>query len=412
MRLGVIADDFTGAVDIAGFLNTVGMRTVLCFGVDEQVPSWAQAIVICLKIRSIDPKDAVAQALDAYSTLHELGCDKFYYKYCSTFDSTHNGNIGQVCDALRHIANATTTVICPALPVNGRTVYNGYLFVKDQLLGESPMRLHPVNPMTESKIERILRSQTSASIRNLPLPIVRAGKEVLGNWINRAIADEIAYIICDAIDDCDIASIAQATTEMPLCTGGSALGAAIAATQIHPVKVELPPKPTYCSNGAILAGSCSQATLAQIHHYQHVAPCLHVDLMQILSDTLGYARTVADWVENNQGGTYWPLVFSSSERSCMDVVPELALDIEHFFAELARILDLPALIVAGGETSSAVVQALHLGPCEVVMQIDPGVSWIWTLDKQHLLALKSGNFGSEQFFTHAQRLLGDRGGDE
>ena len=474
MKLGVIADDFTGAVDIAGFLAKEGLRTVLCFGIDSRPDGLrCDAVVVCLKIRSCPVTDAVSQALSALAMLRSAGCSVFYYKYCSTFDCTPQGNIGQVCDALRQALSCPMTVVCPALPVNGRTVYNGYLFVKELLLAESPMRFHPMNPMWESRIDRILSTQTDGRCRNLPLAILRGGVAAVEAFLAGAVSDGVAYVIPDVVDDSDLDVLARACGTLPLLTGGSGLGGALA--RLYPAVEPPATEPTIteptiteptitepattepattepatteptiteptitepattepaadggtfaCSRrrrGVVFSGSCSIATNRQVRTYLAQAPSIAVDVARVLADVKKYAAEIADWVCLHQTKEKFPLVFSTCDA---DVKVEgagfqrdssVSEAIEEFFALLAVMLDrrdTGAFIIAGGETSSAVVQALRLAPCSVVMEIDPGISWIVDADANHYLALKSGNFGCEDFFSKAQALLtSDRQGD-
>ena len=436
MKLGVIADDFTGAVDIAGFLAKEGLRTVLCFGLDSRPDGLrCDAVVVCLKIRSCPVADAVSQALSALAMLRSAGCSVFYYKYCSTFDCTPQGNIGQVCDALRQALSCPMTVVCPALPVNGRTVYNGYLFVKELLLAESPMRFHPMNPMWESRIDRILSTQTDGRCRNLPLAIMRGGVAAVEAFLAGAVSDGVAYVIPDVVDDSDLDVLARACGTLPLLTGGSGLGGALA--RLYPA-VEPPatePATTEpaadggtfaCSRrrrGVVFSGSCSVATNRQVRTYLAQAPSIAVDVARVLADVKKYAAEIADWVCLHQTKEKFPLVFSTCDADVKVKVEGAGFQrdssvseaIEEFFALLAVMLDrrdTGAFIIAGGETSSAVVQALGLAPCSVVMEIDPGISWIVDADANHYLALKSGNFGCEDFFSKAQALLAsDRQGD-
>lgn len=420
MRLGVIADDFTGAVDIAGFLAKEGLKTFLCFDVGRPIGDLqGAAVVVCLKIRSCPVDEAVSLALSALTLLRNAGCTVYYYKYCSTFDCTPQGNIGQVCDALRQALACPTTLVCPALPVNGRTVYNGYLFVKDLLLSESPMRFHPVNPMWESRIERILSTQTSGVCRNLPLSVVRAGPSAVEEFIAGALSDGVAYVIPDVIEDADLDVLAQACESLPLLTGGSGLGGALARRYPSSVPssddgaapVSLPRK---LPDGVILSGSCSVATNMQVRTYLPKAQSVAVDVFRLMDDLGTYVTEIADWVCRHQTQGAYPLVYSTCDAEARGIVTDIhgkasvAEAVEKFFALLAVALDMRGVgtfIIAGGETSSAVVQALRLSPSTVLDEINPGVSWIMDAEERHYLALKSGNFGNEDFFIHAQEVL-------
>src|SRR6056297_893135 len=232
MRLGVIADDFTGATDVAGFLVEYGIPTIQINGVpDPGYSEEAEAYVVSLKTRACPPEEAVEQSLRALVWLQSRGCDRFYFKYCSTFDSTDRGNIGPVADAILKTLGSGCSVVCPALPVNGRTVYKGYLFVHDQLLHESGMRDHPLNPMKDAKIARLLAAQTEGSVAEVHAEVVDQGTAAVRHRILNCLQAGYRYIVLDTLKDEHLAVIAEAVKDMPLLTGGSGLALGLSRLQ-------------------------------------------------------------------------------------------------------------------------------------------------------------------------------------
>ncbi len=415
MRLGVIADDFTGSVDIAGFLVAGGMRTVMCsrpVAVDD-----ADAIVMSLKIRSIPKEQAVEQALAALAFLKDTGCDRFYYKYCSTFDSTSEGNIGPVLDALRAALLCSTTLICPALPVNGRTVFHGYLFVKDELLSDSPMRHHPLNPMHDSKLERILSSQSPARNGHVYYDVMKKGSAAVSKAVLALKADGVNNIIVDVIDDEDLVCIAEATKDFVLVSGGSGLAQGIAQVWKRTEKRSMVEAAFHLQKrkAVVIAGSCSAMMQKQVAYYQALAPSLSIDEQACLDDP-EYGRNVAAWVLNHQDQDLAPLVYATrspieleeNRKKFGDV--DVSSAIEQLFARLTALLAAEGVqnfIVGGGETSGVVATTLGVDAYHIGRQIDPGVSWVRSLDGAYQLVLKSGNFGSEQFLLKAQEMYDD-----
>ncbi|MGE4453438.1 MAG: 3-oxo-tetronate kinase [Sphaerochaeta sp.] len=421
MKLGVIADDFTGAVDIAGFLVSGGMRTLMCAKpvVTRQLPE-TDAIVMSLKIRSIPSSDAVAEALSALAFLKEAGCDRFYYKYCSTFDSTEKGNIGPISDALRKALKLSSTIICPSLPVNGRTVYHGYLFVGDQLLSDSPMRHHPLNPMKISKLADLLSMQSPASNDHVYYDVVRKGSTAIAERIEHFEAEGVNNIIVDVVKDEDLVAIAKASEGMKLVTGGSGLAQGIAAVRAEQLGSGGEAKPAFFpkrEGAVVIAGSCSAMMQKQVAYYKEKAASLSIDEEACVGDP-SYPETLARWVLAHQGNPLAPMVFATRSPEELQHNREqfkgvdLAGIIEQVFGKMTAILareGVKTFIVGGGETSGVIASTLGVDAFLIGEQIDPGVSWVQSLDKRYQLVLKSGNFGSVSFLKKAQEMYSDAG---
>lgn len=422
MLLGVIADDFTGASDIAntlakGLPGQGGLHTVQYLGVpDGKAAEGVEAGVIALKSRSIDAAAAVEQSLAALRWLQAQGCRQVVFKYCSTFDSTPAGNIGPVAEALAGALGVSGVVACPAFPGAGRTVYQGHLFVKDRLLNESGLQNHPLNPMTDADIRRWLRLQTANDIGHVDVATVRQGPAAIEGALRESGVQGCTLVIVDAIADDDLIAIGRAAASHRLITGGSGIAIGLAAnfierglaagTEADVLGIEGPE--------AILAGSCSGATREQVevHHKNH--PTLAIDVADVMA---GKTTTVdlVSFLLANQGRA--PLVYSSDTPDEVQAVQEcfgrerVADALDNLFADTARQLvgaGIRRLVVAGGETSGAVVSALGLGALTIGREIDPGVPVLISGgEKPVALALKSGNFGAPDFFGKAlERLAG------
>lgn len=415
MLLGCLADDFTGASDLAGALARTGMRTSLVMSRAESFRG-RDAIVIPLKTRSIAAADAVAKTLEAFHWLKAQGAQRFYFKYCSTFDSTPAGNIGPVAEALARELDVRAVVACPALPANGRTVYQGHLFVHDQLLSESGMQNHPLTPMTDPDLRRWLTLQTKGPVGHVPLATIRTDSAAVRQALSAANDKGQSLIIVDALDDTDIGVIGAAVDEDRLVTGGSALGAGIAESlkargSFTPRAVKTSPVK---GPAAVLAGSCSTATRAQIEAYEADHPALALDVAAVIEGRLDPAATAQALFETIGRA---PLCHSSGPHERVAAIQQRygreksAMALDRFFGTLAVELlkrGLKRLVVAGGETSGAVVEALNPTSLDVGAEIDPGVPALSATigGTRRALTLKSGNFGGRDFFTRAVRALG------
>ena len=433
MTLGVIADDFTGATDIASMLVRAGMRTVLLIGVpDAGATVAADAIVIALKTRTVPAPDAVRESLAALRWLQAAGMRQCLFKYCSTFDSTPAGNIGPVTEALMDALGCDFTIACPAFPENGRTVYRGHLFVGDQLLSDSGMRQHPLTPMTDANLVRVLQAQCTRRVGLLRrdgaahhLTAVHAAQAV------RAQFDElreqgVAIAIADAISNEDLRTLAAACADLPLLTAGS--GLALGLPAVYAERGWLVPDAGAAAlapasgAAAVLAGSCSVATNAQVQRWRDSGrPAFTIDPLAMARGEPVAAQALA-WAHaqsaRNAGPADRAVLISATApaeelhavQRELGALPAGAL-VEACFAQIAQGLvahGLRRLVVAGGETSGAVVQALGVTRLRIGPTICPGVPWTQAEDGPQdsplHLALKSGNFGGPDFFDEALRM--------
>lgn len=419
MLLGCIADDFTGATDLANNLVRAGMRTVQTIGVpDASLKFDADAVVVALKSRTIAPADAVAQSLAALAWLREAGCRQFYFKYCSTFDSTDRGNIGPVTDALMTALGTDFTIACPAFPAAGRTIFRGHLFVGDLLLSDSGMRDHPLTPMTDANLVRVLQRQSAKKVGLLRYDTLAQGVEASRTAIAKLRADGVGIAIVDATSDADLMTMGEAFAELPLVTAGS--GVAIGLPQnfrragLLPAEPVAPALPKIAGPAVVLSGSCSQATLAQVAAWRGSRPAYQVDAMRVARGEPVAAEAAAFAREAQARGETALIYASASPDEVRAVQQQLGRDeagamIERTLAEVARAMRAAGtrrFVVAGGETSGAVVQALDVKALRIGPQIDPGVPWTETVEREPVaLTLKSGNFGAIDFFAKSLALL-------
>ncbi|MCX7567891.1 four-carbon acid sugar kinase family protein [Sulfitobacter sp. F26169L] len=409
MLLGCIGDDFTGSSDLANTLAKAGMRTVQYSG----IPSVAagrdvQAGVVALKSRSIAPAEAVKQSLEALEWLQAQGCEQIFFKYCSTFDSTDQGNIGPVADALADALNAHKVIVCPAFPGAGRSVYQGYLFVKDALLNESGMENHPLTPMKDASLRRLMAAQSAYSVGHVPAEVVFEGAQAIAARMEEEHSAGHRMIIVDALRDSDLEQIGAAARGLPLVTGGSGVALGLPANfGITPAKVPWQPQ---TGKAAILSGSCSTTTRAQIDYHIARYPSLKVDPADVIEGRQT-PQEVAQWLAETDG---LPLAYSSANPDEVAATQArfgsdtAAHALEEFFGKTAHImvkLGVSRILTAGGETSGAVVEALEIDKLEIGPEIDPGVPALRASDTL-VIALKSGNFGSEDYFEKAAKILG------
>jgi uncharacterized protein YgbK (DUF1537 family) len=416
--LGCIADDFTGATDLANMLVRGGMRTVQSIGIPtaEMAASLdADAIVIALKSRTTPAAEAVGESLAALEWLRERGCEQIFFKYCSTFDSTAAGNIGQVSEALLAKLDSDFTLACPAFPENGRTIFRGHLFVQDQLLSESGMQHHPLTPMTDANLVRVLQSQTQLKVGLLRYDSIAKGVEGVRSKIAELRADGVKMAIADALSDADLYTLGEACADLPLLTGGSGLALglpgnfrkagklrAIDAAQLEPI----------IGGEVVLAGSASVATNGQVAAWLEAKrPALRINPLElaaghpVVEQALEFARNADQTV----------LIYATSTPDEVKAVQQqLGVEragalVEEALGQIAKGLLLAGVrrfVVAGGETSGAVVQALGVQLLQIGAQIDPGVPATVSKGTQPLaLALKSGNFGGRDFFSKALKQL-------
>ena len=427
--LGCIADDFTGATDLAGMLVRAGMRTVQMIGVpgrplaadDARTAAGPDAIVVALKSRTTPAASAVAESLAALRWLQQAGCRQFLFKYCSTFDSTDAGNIGPVIDALMTALECDFTIACPAFPENRRTVFQGHLFVGSSLLSESGMQDHPLTPMRDSNLVRVLQRQTSRKVGLIDQASVAGGAGAIGAAIARLRQEGVGIAIADAVNNADLVALGAACASLPLITGGSGIALGLPqnfSTLGAPGQAPAVALPATPGHRAILSGSCSQATQAQVAHWiDGGGAAFAIDALRIAAGDDLVAQALA-WAMPRLAAEP-VLVYATADAATVKTTQTaLGADqagalVEATLAAIARGLvaqGVRQLLVAGGETSGAVVSALGIDGLRIGTQIDPGVPWTVSLGAQRQspplsLALKSGNFGSVDFFSKAWKLL-------
>lgn len=417
--LGCIADDYTGATDLASFLVAGGLKTLQVNGIPSteffDAIDDIDAVVIALKSRTSPVQEAVQQSLEALQFLRSLGCEKYYFKYCSTFDSSAKGNIGPVTDALLDALDETATVVCPALPVNGRTVYQGHLFVFDQPLHESPMKDHPLTPMRDSSVLRMMEAQSKGKTALVPYSLVAQGEEVIAQAFNKA-KQEANYVVVDALSQEHLAHMGKGLAQFTLMTGGSGLALGVSKLfekQGGTLKKADDLVKAIDAPALILSGSCSAMTQKQVASYAAKHPCMSLDIDKLVSgeesvsDLLAWLEGVLDQSPLVAATAKPEVILRNQEKYGAQRVAEL---VENTLAELARQaqekLGVRNFIVAGGETSGAVVKSLGVDSFLIGKAIAPGVPVVQTLNLDPLnLALKSGNFGDEDFFFHAVEAL-------
>ncbi len=416
MLLGCIADDFTGASDLANTLAKEGMTTIQFVGTpDRAAPADCEAGVVALKTRSIPAADAVAQSLAALTWLKAQGCRQFLFKYCSTFDSTPDGNIGPVAEALLDALAAPFAVVCPVFPATGRTLYMGHLFVNGRLLSESGMQNHPLTPMTDPDIRRWLSRQTRVPVGLVSYAVVRLGAEAIRVALDAEARAGRRLIVTDAVVDEDLRQIGAALDGAALVTGGS--GIAIGLPANFRAKGLLAGRaaalPEIVGPGCVLSGSCSSASHAQVAAYAAGHPSFAIHPAELMSGRMTATDALRFVSQNIQDE---PIVYSTADPDAVAAAQAqfgreaLARAIEHVFAATAVGLigmGVRRLVVGGGETAGAVVTALGLGQLRIGPEIDPGVPVLFGADDLGLgLALKSGNFGATDFFAKALKALG------
>jgi uncharacterized protein YgbK (DUF1537 family) len=414
LLLGCIADDFTGATDLANTLTRQGMTTVVLLGVPrESLPAPdADAIVIALKSRSNAAPEAVRMSLTALEWLTRAGASQLYFKYCSTFDSTAAGNIGPVADALLEALRESFTVACPAFPTNRRTVYQGHLYVGEELLSDSGMRHHPLNPMTDSSLVRVLQRQTPGRVGLIAYETVDRGHEAVAAEIHALRARGYRYAIVDALNDAHLAAIGTACAGLKLITGGSGLALGLPMNfrrqGLQRRRASGAAAPV-AGHAVVLSGSCSAATQRQVAAMKAACASFELDPLRLAEGESVVEEAVA-WARPRLGLSP-VLIYSTADATRVaDIQAKLGRErageaVEQALAEIAKRLvacGARRLIVAGGETSGAVVSALGIEGLRIGAEIDPGVPWTTSLGEPPLaLALKSGNFGADDFFLKA-----------
>jgi 3-dehydrotetronate 4-kinase len=428
VRLGCIADDFTGATDLANNLVRAGMRVVQTIGVpDDGAAADVDAVVVALKSRTVEPGQAVAQSLAACRYLKARGATQIYFKVCSTFDSTPRGNIGPVLEALMNELDADFTIATPAFPDNGRTVFKGHLFVGDVLLSESGMRHHPLTPMTDANLVRVLQAQLApaASAGAAPRRVGLVDHRATGASAAAIVArfrslreEGVSIAIADAIANDDLLRLGAAVKDLPLVCAGSGLAIGVPANFGIAASSGAATLPAVSGFLAIVSGSCSEATNAQVAHFERGGGAARrIDPLALAAgrdDAL--VADLARWAESEwtKDAAAPVLVYSTAAPEAVASAQsragagDVGARLEALLAGVARTLverGARRLVVAGGETSGACVQALGVRELRIGAQIDPGVPWCHAappLAPEGLhLALKSGNFGAVDFFRRA-----------
>jgi uncharacterized protein YgbK (DUF1537 family) len=417
--LGCIADDFTGATDLASTLVRGGMRTVQLIGVpapDEPAPD-VDAVVVALKSRTAPARQAVQESLAALAWLQAAGCRQVFFKYCSTFDSTDEGNIGPVADALAAALGCGFAIACPAFPANARTVYQGHLFVGYALLSESGMQDHPLTPMRDPNLVRVLSRQTDGTVGLVPFATVARGAAVIRSALSALKEQGRRYAIVDAVTEADLLAIGEAVDGQALVTGGSGVAMGLpenfrrAGLLGQGDAGALPAAP---GAAAVLAGSCSRATLFQLGAARDRVPTLELDALAT-PDVAALVTQALAWAEGKLGDVPVVIAASAPPDRVVALQARLGRDaagalVEEAMAGIAAGLvarGVRRMVVAGGETSGAVVGRLGVKRLRIGAEIDPGVPWTYAEGGAAplLLALKSGNFGGRDFFLQAFERL-------
>lgn len=414
MILGCIADDLTGATDLANTLTRRGMHTVQTIGIPKGAAPASDAVVVALKSRTIPAAEAVDQSLAACRWLKANGAKQIFFKYCSTFDSTDEGNIGPVADALLDELGSGFTIACPAFPENGRTIYFGHLFVGGELLSDSPMKNHPLTPMRDANLLRVLQRQSHYKVGLVPYRIVKQGAPAIGEAYATLASEGVRHAIVDALEDRDLENIGAASSALPLITGGS--GVAIGLPQNYRTARLIQPREDAMAldkvggPGIVLSGSCSVATLAQVERFAAKHPTKAIDPLTLASDPKTTIAALLAWAVARLGKGPALIHASAPPDTVAAVQARLGRDnagkmIELAIAQLAQGLAAQGVrrfIIAGGETSGAVVSALGIEALEIGPQIAAGVPACLSYGSpRYALALKSGNFGGPEFFMEA-----------
>ena len=421
LKLGCIADDYTGASDLANTLTRAGLRTVQTIGgpADDLALPEVDAVVVSLKSRSIEASLAVARSRSAEKWLRGRGARHVLFKVCSTFDSTDQGNIGPVMDGLRDDCGEKIVLVTPAFPETGRTVYQGNLFVGAVPLNESPLKDHPLNPMHDSDLVRVLARQSRTRIGLIDLATVTRGVDAVRARLAALAAEGVGAAIVDAVFDSDLETIGTVALDHRLSVGASGIGlglarALVAAGNRHGAS-DVDAMAQVGGPAACLAGSCSQATLGQIAKAEAVMPVLHLDAEQAVQGK-DEARRVLAWARERLGKGPFLIASSATPDQVAALQARYGRDaaghaIEEAMADIAEALvqaGVRRLVVAGGETSGAVVDRLRIPGFLVGDEIAAGVPVLRAVGAKEgamLLALKSGNFGGPEFFSDALSLM-------
>jgi len=418
--LGCIADDVTGATDLAINLVQGGMRVVQLLAIPTKLELSeldADAVVVGLKTRSIPKREAKEQSVQCLRVFRQSGIERYFFKYCSTFDSTSEGNIGPVAAALMETIDMEQTVFCPALPRNGRTVYQGHLFVNGKLLNESGMENHPLNPMTDANLVRVLSQQCDRNVGLLSFEDIEAG--IVADRLEELRSEGTPFVIVDACSDEQLVVIAGSAADLPLVTGGSGIArflpAAYRKNGLLTSAEYVVARPRVTGRSLIVAGSCSLATNRQVEWMKDKIPCWPVDVDEVVTNKEIALAKVQDWARSADVNSPLLIATTATAERVAEIQSQhggkaVAAAIEDFLSEVTSsfVSDfaLARLIIAGGETSGAILQSLGVRALRIDAEICAGVPWTESIGERPMaLALKSGNFGSDDFFERALEML-------
>ncbi len=420
IKLGCIADDFTGATDLANNLVRSGMRVLQYMGTpsaESTRTDVADAVVIALKSRTIEPALAVTQSIAACRWLRARGAEQIYFKYCSTFDSTSKGNIGPVLDALLEELGSDFAISTPAFPDNQRTVFMGNLFVGDVLLHESGMRNHPLTPMTDSNLIRVLQAQSTSKVGSINYATIAKGHAAIAERFDHLRTEGVILAIADAVSNADLMALGKSVARQQLVSGGSGIAIGLPQNWSIVPNAMSAALPRASGAKAIISGSCSQASNAQVADFiARGGAAFAVDGLRIAAGEASLAADALAWARPYVERGEPVLVCSTATPDTVRSVQQqlgvayagelIEQTLAHIATGLVQ-LGVGQLIVAGGETSGACTQALGIESIRIGIQIDPGVPWCHALveGKSLHIALKSGNFGTVDFFTKAFALL-------
>jgi len=419
ITLGCIADDFTGATDLANMLVKGGLKTIQLLGTPRKsdvVPS-VDAVIIALKTRTIPVEEAIEQSLRALNWLKSAGAEKFFFKYCSTFDSTDDGNIGPIIDALMADLETPFTIACPAFPETERTIFKGHLFVGDKLLSDSPMRYHPLTPMTDSNLVSTLSRQTSQKVGLVQYTDILGGPSEIRKAFDQLRKEDVAIAITDVLNDEHLYFLGEAVKDFKLITGGSgiALGlpSQLKSRNNHKEKITAHKLPKVLGKELILSGSCSEMTLAQVNEFSKKYRTLKLNPIELAESNASLENAV-DWVIQAKGEEPILVYASAPPDAVNEAQKRLGRDLASSTVEnaLAKIASAAVqngfrrIVIAGGETAGAVVSNLGIKGIMIGEQIDPGVPTTVSIGNPSIgLVLKSGNFGSADFFEKSLKVM-------
>ena len=419
ITLGCIADDFTGATDLANMLVKGGLKTIQLLGnpsKEDVVPS-VDAVIIALKTRTIPVEEAIEQSLQALNWLKNAGAKQFFFKYCSTFDSTDEGNIGPVIDALMEALETQFTIACPAFPETERTIFKGHLFVGDKLLSDSPMKDHPLTPMTDSNLVSTLSRQTSQKVGLVEYKDILAGPSAIRKAFDQLQKEDVAIAVTDVLNDEHLYFLGEAVKDFKLITGGSGIALGLPSQfksrNNHQEETRAHSLPKVLGKEIVLSGSCSEMTLAQVDEFSKRYSTLKLNPIELAENNSALANSV-DWVIQAKGEEPILVYASAPPDAVKQAQKKLGRDlasstVENALAKIALAAvqnGFRRIVVAGGETAGAVVSNLGIKGIMIGEQIDPGVPTTVSIGDPSIgLVLKSGNFGSADFFEKAFKVM-------